>query len=104
MKILTINSANNGSSPASFNGMWSKVIDKKNSGLKYLYYPFKNEAKENLNAVTSGKNFIKSAISIMAELPFTAKEYALYLKNRLPITRDRRINNTVVNKNLSAIA
>ena len=83
-----------------FKGLWGKSEKTVNQGKTYPYYPFADETDEQIKENTQKSGIAKAAIAIMAALPFTAKEFSKYLKNRLPIIRDRFIERLMVEKNL----
>ena len=75
-----------------FKGLW---------GSKNQYYPFKGETEEQITENLNKNGLTKTAIAVMAALPITAREFSKYLKNRLPIIRDRFIERLMTEKNLS---
>ena len=93
MKILPVNQKN----IQSFHGLWGERHPKSN---ELKYYPYRGETEEQISNNT-GK--YKSIVAIMAALPFTAKEFIKYTKNRLSITKQKLIEKHVVNKGLSTV-
>ena len=92
MKILSV-----GQSVQSFQGLWAERYPKTN---ELKYYPFLGETKEQILENTSK---YKDIVKIMKELPFSAKEFLKYTKNRLAITKQKLIERYLVNKGLSAV-
>jgi len=94
MKILPVSQKN----IQSFHGLWGERHPKSK---ELKYYPYSGQSPAQTEEET--KNY-KSIVTIMAALPFTAKEFYKYTKNKLSsITKQKLIEKYVVNKGLSTI-
>ena len=109
-----------------FKGLWGKpeYINKYDSVYNYdikkcPYYPFSNETKKDIQRIVDKYSYYSEdmadskvvsepkinlasiEIAVMSALPFTSKEFNLYLKNRLPIIKHRLIERFMSQKNLT---
>ena len=126
MKVLSINTNLQQKNNAGFKGLWGKpeYIDRYDSVYnydvtKYPYYPFSDEKKKDIQRIVDKYSFYNEdmadpkfiseprinltsiEVAVMAALPFTAKEFSMYLKNRLPIIKHRLIERIMSEKNLT---
>lgn len=126
MKILPVSDVYNRNS--SFKGMWGDTkYNNYTESECYIYdtikeyYPFKDETDAEIDAVkekysdyktsTPGQGYVadpwpqieSTIITVMAALPFTAKEFLNYTKNRLPIIKKRLIERTIAEKGLTVL-
>ena len=127
MLISPINQTVSSKMP-SFRGLWGPPINNDHTeGETYIfdtkcpYYPFADETKEQIDKVvlnnnsysedTPGKGIVgdpwpqitSAAVTVMAALPFTSKEFLHYTMSRLPITKQRMIEKHIISKGLSII-
>ena len=90
MKILPVCQKN----IQSFRGLWG---ERHPNSKELKYYPYLDQSPIQTEEET--KDY-KSIVTIMAALPFTAKEFYKYTKNKLSITKQRLIEKYIVNKDL----
>lgn len=93
MKILPVCQNN----VQNFRGLWGERSPKTK---ELKYYPFSDETPEQISKNTGA---YKNLVAIMATLPFTAKEFLKYTKNRMSILRQKLIEKHIVNKGLSVV-
>jgi len=128
MKILPINIAKQQITNTGFKGLWGKTINNDRTESEYNisetiyeYYPFADETKEQIEKVKNensrykedlpGKGLVPNPwpyidsviVSVMAALPFTAKEFMNYTLNKLPITKQRLVERYIMKKGLSVL-
>ena len=99
MRIDSLNYVNQ--RQQSFSGLWGKFVSRQGNKIieKNAYYLFKNETKP--APAKQGMEAVEEASVIPGKLPFTFKEFILYMHNRLPIVRSKMIENHIMMKNLS---
>ena len=125
MKVLPINT-NLQNRNMGFKGLWGKpeYINNYDSVYNYdikkcPYYPFSNETEQDIKRIVDKYSYYHEdmadpkvvsepkinlaaiEIAVMSALPFTAKEFSLYLQNRLPIIKHRLVERFMSEKNLT---
>ena len=128
MLISSVNSVTQPKYSQNFKGLWGKTIYNSRTEAEsfinettHEYYPFADEKKEAIEKIIQNNKAYSEAVpgkgtvatpwvhanstnvKVMQALPFTSKEFLNYTMNRLPKTRQYKIENFLINRGLTLL-